>query len=298
MNKTANNTAPANTALIQAINRSIKTKQDEEAARIRQNANSLQNALRKIAIMQSTQKDWELTDVDADGNCFYYALHGAAKHHGLLNIVCEVLHQQDESCSENPKAFATKAREFVAYTIETKSCASYSEFEKNIAGVIKDGFVPNGLYGPAIEKILPLLNNPRNICTFRRRLADLIRSDGHWATHIDIAIVKHMLDKRGVILLNSITETKNRLLTDPKVPIAPNELQLVLQDHKHYKYIAYGTAAQKQMDTSTFDRLMTRLMKGGRAKAKKINGKGASSKQKNMAASSGMRKKPKPKQNK
>jgi hypothetical protein len=98
-----------------------------------------------------------------------------------------------------------------------------------------------------------------------------------------------MLEKRGVILLNSITETKNSLLTDPKVSIAPNELQLVLQDHKHYKYIAYGTAAQKQMDTSTF---------GGRAKAKKINGKGASSKQKNMAASSGMRKKPKQKQNK
>lgn len=208
---------------------------------------------------------WQIYDVKGDGNCFYYALYGAAKHAGLLNIVAGVLAHDPHDpksckcrcrCRESQEMFAVCMRNTLSSIIDervpSRPFRTFRAFKKEMANIVKSS-PPRSIpqlcrsmresFGKIADAIPLVVNSPRD---FRKKVSACIRKDKTWVTQLEIEMIRDLLRKAGVDLLPIISiGTYPPLMLSPRIAAA-NQLQLVYTNGNHYMYMGYGKAARHQ----------------------------------------------------
>jgi hypothetical protein len=303
MDNTQSSSSNNNARMQRAISQSLKQlsqSQVREAVQVskaieqslKANEQNTNSELMQRAIAQSlknaTNTNARVIDVPGDGNCFYYALYGAAKHHGLLQIVCGALgdfYDSIKCINDNIKQrslFVTYVRKYLSSLIrKAYPCRAMAEMKKQLGeiykGASKDDWTElqkclQDDYGAIVDAV-PLIND-RNNSAFRESVSKIIQTNGTWVTQIEIEIIRKALDKLGILL--EILEGSTSLLASSPWRRCVSDatarilyvMYLVRVNRNHYRYVAYGNdPVSSQMDFSEFQGQCARQGGGGGIKA-------------------------------
>ena len=210
----------------------------------------------------------ELVDVKGDGDCFFHALYGAARDHGLLDKVASSLQGEKNSCldkmnnrrtsfhgsvglshsnSARRDAFIECFREYLAYAIKHVSFPIITEFYDTTREIFVHGGVNMQQMGAFADWMQDAIKK-ESIEEFAKIVADHVGTKGVWISQLEYDIIKHVLEKCNVYLLPVVSTLEGA----PK-EIRENELQLLNMCNVHYKYIRYSSTypAKEEMTSPT-----------------------------------------------
>ena len=236
-------------------------------------------------------RPWKLYNVPGDGNCFYYALYGAAKHHGLLESVERAFDPTGESNAKGDmRSFARGVRQHLVHLIDTNASPEFNAFIDTVCDVYMAGVDKQdqeimkrdlGKFASVAAKDCPDKN------AFWQHARKIISTSGEWATNLEVDMIRRVLADRGIVLIKPIITSDSERTTgstrvhihggkdvayfnkDTPAPasIANNELQLVHHGENHYMYLGYGGGS------STISSKSSRSSKSSQSKYSKRSSK-------------------------
>lgn len=180
-------------------------------------------------------------DVTGDGNCFFYALYGAADSTGNLERMLKCLPiGADETCQStvqgrNQKSFTQCARQCLA------------DWIMHGPKIVRDSYdfmhaiPPSALtdYGNVIVKA-----SAGNFTSFQKKISDDVRTDKTWMEHLYIAMMVNMIEKCSGLKVT--IHTGVRVLSTPD----ENHLVLVNVNYNHYKFVALASWNARRKSSS------------------------------------------------
>lgn len=180
----------------------------------------------------------QLHTVRGDGNCFFYALYGAARSGGIL---AEVLHcfRAYRIGGRNEVDFAASVRRGIAANILLDRSHQFRDVLTHYRTLTRADLV--SILSPDTHRAIDTAVASRNpYHTFLTFMAMSICTDRVWVNEIIVQlVVVPMLAARGIRLeIISMPPGRSRLSADDVVPRPARTLVLVNEMDVHYGYMA------------------------------------------------------------
>ena len=148
-----------------------------------------------------------------------------------------MVHGQVSGWTYNPQedAFVKCLREFIAFSVERNFSPSITKFLDVFEQVGPDNLV-HDYEAWVIKAAIESKRMPTNagVKYFNRVVAEHIREDGRWVSHMEVSAIRHVLRKCGVTLLPVYSS-----LADAPNVIEDDEIALINIRGAHYNFVKY-----------------------------------------------------------